>query len=147
VLPSSSSLSSSREGKMIAIASPSNPDDNDDNKKETQTKLIQRLVEGIGEVVEEEEDSTVFVIHGSLSTLEEAKRLFGDDSPRMRNGIGSMPVPGKENIHLSLFLPSWADGASPQQHVTAQMDPWLNVVTEEEFSELLSARIVASNPS
>eukprot|EP00978_Attheya_sp_CCMP212_P029480 scaffold104854_cov51-Attheya_sp.AAC.2 len=155
VLPSSSSLNSSSDGNMIAIVSPNNADDDDGNdnnkkKKETQTELIQRLVEGIGEV-EKEEDSTVFVIHSSLRTLEEAKGLFGDDSPRMRNGIGTMSVvvPGTDNrsIHLSLLLPSWADGTSPQQQVTAEMDPWLNVVTEEEFSELLSARIIASDPS
>ena len=44
---------------------------------------------------------------------------------------------------ITLFLPEWAN-IHPEQYNDAEMDPWLNVASEEQLLELISAKIVLS---
>jgi len=44
---------------------------------------------------------------------------------------------------VTLFLPGWADNIHPTEQNDGEMDPWLNFVSEEQFLELISARIAA----
>jgi hypothetical protein len=44
---------------------------------------------------------------------------------------------------MKLCLPQFSESVSHKQLNDAEMDPWLNVVGEDELSELLSARIIS----
>ena len=82
-------------------------------------------------------------IESSWQALEEAITLFGDNIPR--GGSGIAPATDGDNVKLSLNFPKWAHGQSPDtQKNEALMNPWTNLVSEQAFSELLSARIVKS---
>jgi hypothetical protein len=82
-------------------------------------------------------DSTVYVVNSCWKTLQKAKSLFGDNVPRggslARAAIGN-------SVKLSLNLPDWA--GSHSQRNDAEMDPWTNLISEDQFTELVSARIV-----
>ncbi len=82
------------------------------------------------------EGSTLYVIDSSCKTLQDAKVLFGDNVPRGQVGKAAYGV--KQQLSLNLF----ETHASVSQHNDAEMDPWLNVLTQDEFAELVSARIV-----
>ena len=89
--------------------------------------------------------SLMHVVHSSLTALKKLKEtLFSDDSPRLYNGFGScVMTEGTTESRVKLCLPQWADSVSYKQFNDAEMDPWLNVITEDELSELLSARIIS----
>lgn len=105
-----------------------------------QTKSLEQI---IGECVTKQ-DTTVFLVTSSWRSLQKARRLYSDDDmPRqMQNGIAKACVNNK-NINLSLNLPLWADNTHPTQHNQAEMDPWINVMKEDDLTEILSARIVS----
>ena len=105
--------------------------------------------------------STVYVFDSSWHALEESIALFGDNIPR---GNGRTRTILGRDLQLSLNFPSWswpagssrtsqgADsdlgaagglGQANQQN-EALMNVWTNLVSEDEMSELLSARIVGS---
>ena len=79
----------------------------------------------------------VCIIHSSLSLLHRLKTLFGGDSPRLRGGYAQIP---NTTIEIGLFLPAWSDCTSPQQENDGLMDPWLNVLTEDDLSRMLEAQ-------
>lgn len=80
------------------------------------------------------------VIHSTLSVLNDAKYLFGDDSPRFMDGCSSTVM--GENVKLSLRLPLWADNISLQQRNDAEMDAWLSVIAEDKLTEMISTPII-----
>lgn len=84
------------------------------------------------------EGSTAYVIDSSFPALQKEKWLFGDDVPR--SSVGKTFV--GDHHHLSLNLAKWAENTHLSQHNEAEMDRWVNLITEEQFSELVSARIV-----
>ena len=106
--------------------------------------------------------STVYVFESSWHALEESISLFGDNIPR-GNGM-AQTILGR-NLMLSLNFPSWSPPATlhrngnsgedsqaaagglgeASQQNEALMNAWTNLVSEHEFSELLSARIVGSS--
>ena len=79
----------------------------------------------------------ICIIHHSLSLLQRLKTLFGGDSPRLRGGYAEIP---NASIEVGLFLPAWSDCTSLQQENDAIMDPWLNVLTEDDLSRMLEAQ-------
>jgi hypothetical protein len=42
---------------------------------------------------------------------------------------------------VTLFLPEWAENVHISQKNDGEMDPWLNLLSEEQLLELISARI------
>jgi len=48
-------------------------------------------------------------------------------------------------MSVTLFLPEWADNVHISQRNDCEMDPWLNLLSEEELLELISARITVIN--
>ena len=80
----------------------------------------------------------ICIIHNSLSLLLRLKTLFGGDSPRLRGGYAQIP---NTTIEIGLFLPAWSDCTSPQQENDGLMDPWLNVLTEDDVSRMLEAQV------
>ena len=90
-------------------------------------------------LMEAPQDSTVHVVHSCWKTLQKAKSLFGDNIPR----VGRFANAAVGNcVKLSLNLPDWAENTHMCQHNDAIMDPWTSLMTEDEFAELVSARIV-----
>eukprot|EP00592_Proboscia_alata_P004145 CAMPEP_0194369028 /NCGR_PEP_ID=MMETSP0174-20130528/17289_1 /TAXON_ID=216777 /ORGANISM="Proboscia alata, Strain PI-D3" /LENGTH=494 /DNA_ID=CAMNT_0039145715 /DNA_START=126 /DNA_END=1610 /DNA_ORIENTATION=+ len=110
--------------------------------EESQTAVIKRII-ALEKKMNNGCSTTVFLIHGSLSTLQDAKCSFlGDDSPYMKKN-GSLKYEcgddGNEDsslLNMALFLPTWADTTSTQQHRDAIMDPWMNVISDEKLVEL-----------
>jgi len=103
--------------------------------------------EVIRDLIQEHPNGSLFyVVHSSLATLKKLKlTLFSDDSPRLFNGFGScVKVEPSKESRVKLSLPTqWSDSFSHKQFNDAEMDPWLNVILEDELSELLSARIIS----
>ena len=81
--------------------------------------------------------SSVHVIHSDISTLQQAKSLFGDNRPSRQ---GMFARSGIAAASLKLSLPAMSSG--PQSQNYAEMDPWLNLIDEFELVEIISARIV-----
>jgi hypothetical protein len=44
-------------------------------------------------------------------------------------------------MSVTLFLPEWADNVDASQRNDCEMDPWLNLISEGQLLELISARI------
>ena len=108
--------------------------------------------------------STVYVFESSWYALEESISLFGDNIPR---GTGMAKTILGRDVQLSLNFPAWASPAGSSQSGSssdsdslpdgvaglgqakqqneALMNVWTNLVSEDEMSELLSARIVGSS--
>ena len=49
-------------------------------------------------------------------------------------------LPGGD-MSVTLFLPEWADNSDASQRNDCEMDPWLNLISEGQLLELISARI------
>ncbi len=49
-------------------------------------------------------------------------------------------LPGGD-MSVTLFLPEWADNVDASQRNDCEMDPWLNLISEGQLLELISARI------
>ena len=75
----------------------------------------------------------ICIIHNSLSLLERLKTIFGGDSPRLQGGYAKVP---NSSLEIGLFLPAWSDCTSPQQENGAILDPWLNVMDEDDLVRL-----------
>lgn len=111
--------------------------------------------------------STVYVFESSWHALEQSISLFGDNIPR---GTGMAKTILGRDMQLSLNFPAWSspvgssqsgssssssdsdrlpDGVAglgqAKQQNEALMNVWTNLVSEDEMSELLSARIVGSS--
>ena len=105
--------------------------------------------------------SMIYIFEGSWHALEQGIPLFGDNIPRV--GVGMAGTILGRDLKLSLNFPAWSSmettnqrssivvpsgGSSTQGDATQQneamMNPWTNLVSEQDFAELLSARIVRS---
>jgi len=80
--------------------------------------------------------SFVNFIHSDVVTLKQTKRLFGDNRPNP----GMFDKAGFVDTFLKLSL--YTVNSAPQQQNDAIMDPWLNVIDENDLVETLSFRIV-----
>lgn len=65
-------------------------------------------------------------------------------SPILSRGIRKCFLPGSSTTSVNLLLPEWADNIHPTQKNDAVMDPWLNIVTETQFLESITAKIVSN---
>lgn len=45
---------------------------------------------------------------------------------------------------MTLFLPEWAENVHISQKIDGEMDPWMNLLSEEQLLELISARTLAA---
>lgn len=45
---------------------------------------------------------------------------------------------------MNLLLPEWAESVHPTDINESEMDPWLNVATEPEFLESITAQIIST---
>jgi len=80
--------------------------------------------------------STLHVIDKSWNTLQKSKYLFGDYIPRV--GGKAKTVFGDDQ-QLSLNL--WGATSSVTLCNNAEMDPWTNLMRQDDLLELVSARI------
>lgn len=124
--PSLEEISEELEGKVVLVPLGS----------QTETSILRQIICGASP------ESTVFAVNSSWNTLQKSKILFGDNIPRLPNGMANANI--GDSIRLSLNLPKWAENTHPSQHNDALMNPWTNLLGEAEFSEILSARIVSS---
>jgi hypothetical protein len=84
-------------------------------------------------------DSTVYLIESDWNQLQKAIALFGDYIPR-NNFVGKCIVPDRQ---LSLCLAEWV--SHPTQHAAATMNPWTRLLAQQDFVEILLARIQSPN--
>lgn len=110
----------------------------DTQKCETHSAMIEQIVTDFNDDSEDDFRRNMFVIHSSLEVLKQCKSFLGDDAPILSDGLRKCILP-QTNTAVNLFLPAWASNV-PQQN-DAEMDPWLNLVSEEQLLELISARI------
>lgn len=64
-------------------------------------------------------------------------------SPILFQGLRKCILP-QSNTAVTLLLPEWADNVHPSQQNDGEMDPWLNLISEELLLELISARILVA---
>lgn len=106
--------------------------------EEPQSDLIQSIVRS-ATLERDNINRNIYVVHSSLDVLKSCKRFLGDDAPILSHGLSKCII---GNDTVTLFLPSWSQNVHPTQLNDAEMDPWLNVISENLFEELTSAMIV-----
>ncbi|KAL9180220.1 hypothetical protein ACHAXT_008190 [Thalassiosira profunda] len=112
-------------------------------EEETQSSMIEQIVASIGRASEENCRRDTFVMHSSLEVLRRCKRFLGEDPPLLSQGLRTCVYAKRANAAVSLLLPEWSDNVHPADQNVAEMDPWMNTVSDEQFLELVSARITA----
>jgi len=112
-------------------------------KEETHSNMIEQIVNDFNSNSETEFNRNTFVIHSSLEVLKQCKLFLGDDAPILSQGLRKCILP-HTNMAVTLFLPEWADNVHPSQQNDGEMDPWLNLVREEQVLELISARVIGA---
>jgi len=100
----------------------------------TQVDLIESLMK------QAPDGSNFFVVHSSAAVLHDAKNLLNGESPYTMKAARKTRIGNR--ISMALFLPTWADCTDPKQYVNAEMDPWLTLIDETNFLELLSAKVL-----
>ncbi len=109
--------------------------------EEPQSDLIQSIVRNAASE-RDFANQHIYVAHSSFDVLKNCKTFLGDDAPMLSNGLRQCVIASDNaKVSVTLFLPSWAQ-VHPTQLNDAEMDPWLNVISEELFEELTSAAIV-----
>lgn len=121
----------------VTVTAPKNHDDGDEEGIETHAEALRRIIS------EADEGTDVIVVHGALCALKRSKRFLGEDAPLLVDGVRTCTTTGTTNT-VSLFLPDWADTVDPTQANEAEMDVWLNLLSEESFLESASSRIVSA---
>ncbi|KAL3785771.1 hypothetical protein HJC23_007327 [Cyclotella cryptica] len=123
--------------------------------QESQSDMIQRIVLDFhsNNIIKDSnhndmDETGIFVVHSSLDVLKECKSFLGEDRPIMYRGMRKCFLPSgpgdSSRTSVDLFLPEWADSLHPTQKNEAEMDPWLNIVTESQFLESITAKIVST---
>ncbi|KAL7553535.1 hypothetical protein ACHAWF_016816 [Thalassiosira exigua] len=111
------------------------------NARETHSEMIERIIfDNHG--YSESQGGNLFVIHSSLEVLKQCKSFLGEDAPMISNGLRKCIQP-QTNDAVTLFLPQWSDNVHPTEENDGEMDPWLNLVTEEQILDLVSAKFTA----
>lgn len=109
--------------------------------EEPQSDLIQSIVRQAASERDFAASQNIYVAHSSFDVLKNCKTFLGDDAPMLSNGLRQCVIAtDAAKVSVTLFLPSWC--SHPTQLNDAEMDPWLNVISEELFEELTSATIV-----
>lgn len=108
--------------------------------EEPQSDLIQSIIASAASE-EDNVNRNIYVAHGSLDVLKKCKDFLGEDPPILSNGLRKCFV-GSSKTSATLFLPAWGESVHPTQLNDAEMDPWLNIASEELLEELTSAVIV-----
>ena len=91
----------------------------------------------------ETEQDTIEQILTNVSQDEKSSFLIVHNTIKMLNNLYSFILfSGKEikNAKTTLLFPTWPDDCSLESKFDADLDPWLNVIDENEFSELISAK-------
>jgi len=114
----------------------------DKQSDETHSDMIGRIVTDIHK---EDADVTrnIFVTHSSIEVLKALKPYLADDTPRLFQGLSKCTLPNS-STSVTLALPSWTDNVHPTQQNEAEMDPWLNLISEQQLVELISAKILVA---
>ena len=123
------------QGQLLMIV----PDKQSD---ECHSDMIGRILVDI-----HKEDSdvirNVFVTHSCIEVLQALKPFLGEDAPRLFQGLSKCTLPNS-HTSVTLALPSWTDNVHPTQENEAEMDPWLNLISEQQLVELISAKILVA---
>ncbi len=115
----------------------------DSNIDQSHSNAIHQIVmDSSRENIASDVTNNICVVHSSLDVLKECKSFVGDDVPMLSHGIRKSKLPHDDvRSTVTFFLSDWCN-VHPSQCNYAEMDPWLNVLSEEEFLELISAKIV-----
>lgn len=104
--------------------------------------IRQVVVDASEEQIGPNATNNICVVHSSLDVLKKCKEFVGDDVPMLSQGIRKSKLPNDDiTSTVTFFLSDWCN-VHPSQYNYAEMDPWLNVLSEEEFLELISAKII-----
>ena len=104
--------------------------------EESQSNMIETIVEQYHPT-----SHMLSVVHSSLEVLKRCKLFLGEDPPRFRNGVGRCTLPNSD-AKVTLIFPKWAENISMTHDNDAEMDPWLNSLSERSLVEETSARIL-----
>jgi len=121
------------QGQLLVIV----PDKQSD---ETHSDMIGRIVTDIHKK-DANVTRNIFVTHSSIEVLKALKPYLADDTPRLFQGLSKCTLPNS-STSVTLALPSWTDNVHPIQQNEAEMDPWLNLISEQQLVELISAKIL-----
>jgi len=113
----------------------------DAEREETHSAMIRRIIAELDDATQKDIRRNIFVIHSSLEVLKECKSFLTEDAPMLSHGLRTCYPPHTKSS-VTLCLPKWADNIHPTQRNDGEMDPWLNLISEEQLLELISARIV-----
>ena len=106
-------------------------------KDETHSDMIKQII------TDSEDNTNIFVAHSSIEVLRECKSFLGDDVPRLSNGLSRCILP-QSNTTVTLTLPEWSDYVHLTERNGVEMDPWLNLLSEEQLLEFISAKVLVS---
>ena len=106
-------------------------------KDETHSDMIKQII------TDSEDNTNIYVAHSSIEVLRECKSFLGDDVPRLSNGLSRCILP-QSNTTVTLTLPEWSDYVHLTERNGVEMDPWLNLLSEEQLLELISAKVLVS---
>jgi len=123
------------QGQLLVIV----PDKQSD---ETHSDMIGRIVTDIHKK-DANVTRNIFVTHSSIEVLKALKPYLADDTPRLFQGLSKCTLPNS-STSVTLALPSWTDNVHPTQQNEAEMDPWLNLISEQQLVELISAKILVA---
>eukprot|EP00581_Thalassiosira_minuscula_P038242 CAMPEP_0184472072 /NCGR_PEP_ID=MMETSP0740-20130409/107771_1 /TAXON_ID=385413 /ORGANISM="Thalassiosira miniscula, Strain CCMP1093" /LENGTH=108 /DNA_ID=CAMNT_0026848635 /DNA_START=1 /DNA_END=327 /DNA_ORIENTATION=+ len=105
--------------------------------------MIEQIIKQINGDHDTGKIRNAIVLHSSLDVLKRCKSFLGDDAPILKQGFRKCTLP-PSNMEVTLFLPEWSDNVHPSQQNDGEMDPWLNLVSEEQFLELISGRVIGA---
>jgi hypothetical protein len=137
---------------------------------ETHSNMIERIVFDFCE--RSQVTKNISVIHSSLEVLKQCKPFLGEDayvhfllfqsyhmfsirsysptslsivfSPILHQGLRKCVLP-RANMAVTLYLPEWAENVHISQMNDGEMDPRMNILSEEQLLELISARITVAS--
>ena len=120
-------------------------------EQETPSDMVRRIVFdfnaknlSFSNNLDEADETNIFVVHSSLDVLGQCKLFLDDDPPILSRGVRKCFLPGSKTTSVNLLLPEWADNIHLAQKNDAEMDPWMNILTETQFLESITAKIVST---
>ena len=104
--------------------------------EESQSSMIETIVE-----LYHPTKKMISVVHSSLDVLKRCKVFLGEDPPLLRQGVGRCTLPNSD-ASVTLLFPKWAENVAMAHDNDAEMDPWINSISERSLVEETSARIL-----
>mmetsp|Transcript_15183 Transcript_15183/g.35082 ORF Transcript_15183/g.35082 Transcript_15183/m.35082 type:complete len:445 (+) Transcript_15183:127-1461(+) len=104
--------------------------------EESQSNMVETIVEQYHPT-----NKMISVVHSSLEVLKRCKMFLGEDPPGVWGGVGRCELPNSD-AKVTLIFPKWAENMSMTHDNDAEMDPWLNSISERSLVEETSARIL-----